>query len=300
MGEFDMPFPTLASHNPIDYLSFSSFYVETYFNEHILSKATAFCYKKQNQYYLVSNWHVMSGRYPIADKNGIYAPQSKELSIPNKIKVFIYGWENNETEEISIGSEVICECKLLGDNETPLFKSKKYINNEYVDIAVLPINITYNSNGRILKPVCINSAYYEKFKSKDIIHPSDDVFILGYPLGKKDDSGSSIWKRGSIATTLFNRNKFYVDTSTRSGMSGSPVFYINRDANSYLKYRNNDIVDDKIYYIEFLGVYCGRIINEPQANNDSNMMIKSCDVDIAAQLGIVWKNSYIDEIIQET
>ena len=85
-----MPFSTLASHNPIDYLSFSSFYVETYFNEHILSKATAFCYKKQNQYYLVSNWHVMSGRYPIADKNGIYAPQSKELSIPNKIKVFVF------------------------------------------------------------------------------------------------------------------------------------------------------------------------------------------------------------------
>ena len=45
-----MPFSTLASHNPIDYLSFSSFYVETYFNEHILSNATAFCYKKQNQY----------------------------------------------------------------------------------------------------------------------------------------------------------------------------------------------------------------------------------------------------------
>lgn len=63
-----MPFSTLASHNPIDYLSFSSFYVETYFNEHILSNATAFCYKKQNQYYLVSNWHVMSGRYPKLDK----------------------------------------------------------------------------------------------------------------------------------------------------------------------------------------------------------------------------------------
>lgn len=42
-----MPFSTLASHNPIDYLSFSSFYVETYFNEHILSKATAFVTKNR-------------------------------------------------------------------------------------------------------------------------------------------------------------------------------------------------------------------------------------------------------------
>ena len=78
-----MPFSTLASHNPIDYLSFSSFYVETYFNEHILSNATAFCYKKQNQYYLVSNLNVMSGRYPKLDKNGNYTPQPSV----NQIKV---------------------------------------------------------------------------------------------------------------------------------------------------------------------------------------------------------------------
>ena len=294
-----MPFSTLASHNPIDFLSFSSFYVETYFNEHILSNATAFCYKKQNQYYLVSNWHVMSGRYPKLDKNGNYTPQHRELAIPNKIKVHIYGWMNAESDEISVGEGIICEFKLLNEKEEPLFKAKKYTNNEYIDIAVLPINVTYNSNGKILKPLCINSAYYEKFKSKDVIHPSDNVFILGYPLGKKDDSGSSIWKRGSIATTLFNRNKFYVDTSTRSGMSGSPVFYINRDANSYLKYANKDILEEKIYFTEFLGVYCGRDINEIQVNNDNNIIIKSCDVDVAAQLGIVWKGTYIEEIIQE-
>ena len=34
-------------------------------------------------------------------------------------------------------------------------------------------------------------------------------------------------------------------------------------------------------------------------NNDNNIIIKSCDVDVAAQLGIVWKGTYIEEIIQE-
>lgn len=295
-----MPFPTLSSHNPIDYLSFSSFYVETYFDECILSNATAFCYKKQNQHYLVSNFHVMSGREPKLDKNGVYTPQHSNLAIPNKIKVYIYGWMDDKTTEITIGNCVICEFQLLDDDGNPLFKAKKYNNNEYVDIAVLPINVIYNSHGKKLKPICVNAEYYEKFKSKDIIHPSDNVFILGYPLGKRDDSGSSIWKKGSIATTLFNRDMFYVDTSTRSGMSGSPVFYINKDANAYLKYAKEDILEEKIYFIEFLGVYCGRIINEIQANDDSNIIIKDCDMDIAAQLGIVWKNTYIDEIIQES
>lgn len=92
---------------------------------------------------------------------------------------------NAESDEISVGEGIICEFKLLNEKEEPLFKAKKYTNNEYIDIAVLPINVTYNSNGKILKPLCINSAYYEKFKSKDVIHPSDNVFILGYPLGKK-------------------------------------------------------------------------------------------------------------------
>ncbi len=294
-----MPFPTLSSRNPIDYLSFASFYVETYYNDQIISNATAFCYKKAEQCYLVSNWHVMSGRYPKADENGNYKVQHSQLAVPNKIKVHMFGWMNSKTEEISIGDCVISEFKLIDENEQPLFKSKKYSNNEYVDIAILPINVTYNSNGKILQPLCINSKYYEKFSSNEIIHPSDNVFILGFPLGKKDSSGSSIWKRGSIATTLFKRDWFYVDTSTRSGMSGSPVFYINRDPNSYLKYLNKDIPEEKIYYTEFLGVYSGREVNQENLKNDNNITIKTCDIDIAAQLGIVWKTEFIDEIIDE-
>lgn len=294
-----MPFSTLSSRNPIDYLSFAPFYVETYFNEQIISNATAFCYKKSKQCYLVTNWHVLSGRYPKADKNGNYKIQHSQLAVPNKIKVHMFGWMNNKTEEISIGDCVISEFKLVDENEQPLFKSKKYSDNEYVDIAILPINVTYNSNGKILQPLCINSKYYEKFSSNEIVHPSDNVFILGFPLGKKDSSGSSIWKRGSIATTLFNRDWFYVDTSTRSGMSGSPVFYINRDPNSYLKYLNKNIPEEKIYYTEFLGIYSGREVNQEILKNDNNITIKTCDIDVVAQLGIVWKNNFIDEIINE-
>ena len=286
------------SFNPIDYLSYTSIYIEIYFNDTLITKDSGFFYNKQNKYYLVTNWHVLSGRNPVADSNGIHQPLHNRGAIPNKVKTYIYGWSNGNNGEISTDAGIACEFTLIDKDETPLYKAKKYTNNEYMDIAILPVNVTLNSFGKSKKLLCVNDAYYKKFESKNIIHPTDDVFILGYPFGKRDASGTPIWKRGSIASNLANRLKFYVDTSTRSGMSGSPVFYIYKDDTAWLKYREKDIFEEKLYSIEFVGVYSGRIINEQSADKDSFITIKESDIDIAAQLGIVWKSSLIDEIIE--
>lgn len=286
------------SFNPIDYLSYTSIYIETYFNDTLITKASGFFYNKQDRYYLVTNYHVLSGRNHIADSNGVHQPLHNRGAIPNKVKTYIYGWSSGNNGEISTDEGIVCEFTLIDKDENPLYKANKYTCSEYMDIAILPVNVTLNSFWKSKKLLCVNDAYYKKFESKNIIHPSDDVFILGYPFGKRDDSGTSIWKRGSIASNLANRLKFYVDTSTRSGMSGSPVFYINKDDTAWLKYGGKDIFEEKLYSIEFIGVYSGRVINEQSTDKDSYIAIKESDVDVAAQLGIVWKNYLIDEIIE--
>ena len=43
------------SFNPIDYLSYTSIYIETYFNDTLITKASGFFYNKQDRYYLVTN-----------------------------------------------------------------------------------------------------------------------------------------------------------------------------------------------------------------------------------------------------
>jgi hypothetical protein len=56
-----------------------------------------------------------------------------------------------------------------------------------------------------------------------------DVFILGFPLLPEYSGKFPIWKRGSIATEYTipyrDRETFLVDSTTKDGMSGSPVIF---------------------------------------------------------------------------
>ena len=67
----------------IDPLTIISLHIEIYFNDVHLSNATGFLCKKDDDFYLVTNWHVLSGRNPETNE-----PLSKELAIPNKIKIW--------------------------------------------------------------------------------------------------------------------------------------------------------------------------------------------------------------------
>jgi hypothetical protein len=55
-----------------------------------------------------------------------------------------------------------------------------------------------------------------------------DAFVLGYPRGMSGGGHFPVWKRATIATEpdidLDGLPRFYIDTATREGMSGSPVY----------------------------------------------------------------------------
>ncbi len=117
------------------------------------------------------------------------------------------------------------------------------------------------------------------------IEVSDDVFILGYPFDLTGGKELPIWKRGTISTEpildLDNLPKFLVDTATRSGMSGSPVIM---QRNGFHRLNDKEVTSKDILgrIRLFAGIYSGRIGAE---NN------------FETQLGIVWKQIVIEEII---
>lgn len=293
-----MPYSTRGYiFNPIDYLSYTSFYIETYVDEHRVSQGTAFCYDSGEKIYLVSNWHMFSGKNPNPDSNGIYQPSNIYGAIPNYVKASIYGWDSNNQKHFGVGTEVLLP--LLDSKNNPLYLSRQLNNGEYIDIACLPFDIDKSHPywKGLGNPLCVNTVYPEKFLSEYILHPTDDVYILGYPFGKLKDQYLPIWKRGSIASaTLYAGYKTYVDTATKSGMSGSPVFHIHKDEKSFFKYREQIINEERIYKTEFIGIYSGRIIENNTTKEDSKI-IKDCDLLPTAQLGIIWNKSALESII---
>ena len=111
-----------------------------------------------------------------------------------------------------------------------------------------------------------------------------DVFTIGFPR-LMDAGGLPIWKRGSLAShpsqALEGLPKFYIDTATREGMSGSPVF-----ARGMVSVRipGNQLSGFEVRN-RFIGIYSGRVGDDT----------------FQAQLGVVWRESAIvDTIIGRT
>lgn len=112
----------------------------------------------------------------------------------------------------------------------------------------------------------------------------DDVFVVGFPESIKTTGELPIWKRGSVASEpdlpVDNLPYLLVDTGTRSGMSGSPV--VRRQAAGLSTYgASGEFSLFRHSMEELFGVYSGRFGAE----------------DTTSQLGIVWRQEVISEII---
>jgi len=250
----------------IDNYSLASYYVEAKYNDDLLGNATCFFYKQETKFYLVTNWHVVTGKDPIT--NQILSPSGKT---PNLLSVRIFINDKNNL----IGWKFY-NVQLYDPEERPLwFEYNKF--KQRTDVIIIPIEIPDN-----LKVYCINEIE-EPFNESTEALIGQDLFILGYPFGISRGAGFPIWKRASVASEPYldmdNLPKIYLDTASRPGMSGSPV--VIKEKRTVTLINKGENVSSR-YYTKFVGVYSGRIVAE--------------DV-FEAQLGILWKRKIIDEII---
>ena len=225
--------------------------------------------KYQSNWFLVSNWHVFSGRDPISGQ-----PKNKCCAVPDACRFYFASFQE---EDLSFTPVI----RSLGDAsnlEATWFQHP--IGGQDFDVAVLPIEA--NEVG-LAKDLFDSSGHDPDM----LIDLGDNLFLPGYPLGLTAGGYLPIWKRASLASSLefgqgINR-LFYVDTATREGMSGAPCLAI-----SNWRHYSLDRATNKVSVVErplswrLLGVYSGRL-------NPSDSF--------EAQIGIVWRDNLITETI---
>jgi hypothetical protein len=257
-----------ATFNP---LSRASYFVISRFNETELSTATAFFILRNSKYYLVTNWHVVSGRNPETGKC-----LSSSCAEPNNLLVRLH--KNSEYIEFSD-----FEVALFDSEDAKLWLEHPSFN-ERVDVIALEVCIPEHLS------IFDIERFIEPFNEETEESVATDVFVIGYPFGRSVEGMFPIWKRASVASEpcidIDGLPKILVDTASRSGMSGSPVILYEKRAVTIVDGTPGQLgVQMSRFRMKLVGVYSGRI-----GVDDDNIKI---------QLGVVWKSSIIDEIISQ-
>ncbi len=251
-----------------DYISFTTQQIAIGFSETdiIFSTASGFIYFHNDKYYLITNWHNVTGRNPLTGE-----PLSENhAGIPNIFLTYIRIKDGNGQSRLE---------KLFLYEDEDLTKPKWLIHplyNENVDVVAIELKL----NDELIYSA-INKSDFDNNIPPEV---GDDCFVVGYPFVDFRYLGLPIWKKASIATEpTVNEDqlpKILIDTATRPGLSGSPVIYQRTGIHNVKDGKFSD--DSLIGRIRgFLGVYSGRIGKD----------------EIHAQLGIVWKGTVIEEII---
>ncbi|KFC61348.1 hypothetical protein FF80_04140 [Devosia sp. LC5] len=230
---------------------------------------TGFLWRHNREWWLITNWHNVTGVRPDNRTfNGGFVPVSLEVTFK------YYTQKPNENGEYRIGS-LNATYPLYRDN-IPLWV--EHDAGYVIDCVALHIEIDQADlfAGRAINEIPHLEANY-------VSQVGEEVFVVGYPRGMTGQGATPIWKRGSIASEpALNQDHLplvLIDTATREGMSGSPVFVRHHG----IYFGGPELTDESsIGTVEaFFGVYSGRIGED----------------EMGVQLGRVWKAPVVDQII---
>ncbi|GAA4087455.1 trypsin-like peptidase domain-containing protein [Mucilaginibacter panaciglaebae] len=194
----------------VDPFSKSSCYVEIYNGKNILGNASGFFFHTKTKYYFITNNHVVGGDFAKNEYKALHKHNIPADSVANLLKVRLYN--------SSLNSTFFIELPLLSNNKNNymIFNDG---NGNPMDIVAIPIITALSiqlSNTRVLSTRYMNSNLF--------LLPATDLFVVGFPYDWGKTNAYPVWKKGSIASEADNKG-FWIDATTRSGMSGSPVYF---------------------------------------------------------------------------
>ncbi|MBX3492473.1 MAG: trypsin-like peptidase domain-containing protein [Parvibaculum sp.] len=256
--------------------TFTASHLEMFFGDQLLASGSGFFWKDGERTFLVSNWHNFSGINPTTGQ-----PLSSSGGRPTKIQFSAFKKMSEEDEKgfFELNSATITIRICADDLSLPVWLEHPKFGKA-VDVAVLDVT----------KPVRgLHIMHANTVEADAVLEPSasQEVFIIGFPLGRLTRVPTPIWKRGSIATEpTYDPNdlpSIYVDTASRTGMSGSMVIARHTVVGKSVTRKDGSESNTYLYAIQdvFLGVYSGRLGAD----------------EFKAQLGIVWKRQVLEEII---
>jgi Trypsin-like peptidase domain len=247
--------PKIAIAQP----SIKSLLIATRANGNDLSTATAFVTSHNSTHYLVTNWHVVTGR-----RNDNAAVLSTTGAVPAEITIL-----HNVAGKLGEWRPTVEP--LYSDDDSPLWLEHP-THGRKVDVIALPLTNIADIDFYTYDPAIPGPSI--------IFGPSDPLSIIGFPFGLTGGGRIGIWVQGTVATEpaldFAELPCFLVDSRTRPGQSGSPV----------VLYRTGGYSDEQANLVlgagpaeRFVGIYSGRI------NEQSD-------------LGFVWKAHALSDILE--
>ena len=224
----------------LDEYSAMSLHVELYMDgaQSPIGAGTAFTVQVDNQNYLITNWHIVTGRNSETN-DPINGPCD-----PDIMKVWFF--------TNTIGLWLLKTVRLKDENGKSLWI--EHPSGRQIDVVAIPY---VPSSDIYIRNLDLSTS---KIPLK--IYPSKEVSIIGYPLGLSAGGKFPIWKKGHIASEMDlnfdNKPVFLIDATTRSGMSGSPVVL---RASGMAEMETSVTMGT---FTKFLGVYSGRLGNEAE------------------------------------
>lgn len=229
-----------------------------------LGSATGFIVLRQERAYLITNWHVVSGRDPYTGQ-----PLASHGGTPDCLNVAYLlpptasglSWELRQEP-------------LLDDSGAPRWLEHPTFGRR-VDVAALPLT---KADGAQIMPYTLGPP-----PSSAAIRAmvADFVNIVGFPFGVTAAGAIAIWTKGAIASEpeidFDMRPCFLIDARTRQGQSGSPVIAYSPGGPTVMEDGSLAILTGTA--VNLLGIYSGRINKE-------------------SDLGMVWKPRAIQDIVE--
>src|ERR1700722_9052782 len=238
----------------IDPYSLTTVPLEQCANGNAFGSATGFIWRRSDKHYLITNWHVVTGKDAVTGEP-LPAPTRPEM-----LRAYF------NTKAMDFG-KVVRDIPIRDSDHTPLWYiehiRRRTDDNELspapfgpkgCDVVAIPLRGLESDTDINLYPINVL-----KSDSDLAVRIGMDVFILGYPFGYQLP-GFPVWKRGSIASepdlTRLGTGYMLVDTASRSGMSGAPV--IRRSWGMHVL-ENGTFSADSTPQSKFIGVYSGRL-----------------------------------------
>lgn len=276
-------------------------------DQSVLSHGSGVIYEKDGAHFIATAWHNLSGRHSYT----LSPLATQTLAIPNNVVVTFAQFISGQVSGWTRLSFVLSLVK--DDGAAYMVHPERWPR---ADVAVLPIDLTatytmeVNVTGEPQRKMgimlrgdhgplkttvqaiqqCLGTYRRVGVPPENLIHPGDELFILGYPRGITDHSVEPIWKRATVASDPHRgwdgQSKFLVDCASREGMSGAPVISYNK--------RGTVSVGGMTHVgsgpaAALQGIYVGRLI-DPSTKEEDRLF--------EAQIGTVWKASVIEEIIE--
>jgi hypothetical protein len=225
--------------------------------DQVVARGTGFFWKYAGLPYLITNWHIASGKNIFTGGN-----VSKQGYIPGKIR--FHGLSIDQRGEALKFHRQKWVLTIDEQAQALLAQPPKVLGREadIWGIQIPPHCVLHKDRTRtgFVGAEDVSSFVNDHVGARIITRAGDDCFVLGYPLANYEGLMPPVWKRGSIASDtnigVDNRPIFLVDAATAPSMSGAPIFRRVVTAVAF-DHGKQALVEHTSF--AFVGVYAGRL-----------------------------------------